>query len=133
VEIMKPSTVLDWYLGFLHYMLHLDGGVPMWRDIRLTESLRYGSDQLPCEVGRTFTVDEYRVRFTELCSQGWSWINLEAVGLLQGMLLLHVQPPPRTPEGTSWTSVNMKGPAVALKERGYALDDLVRQSEANAG
>jgi hypothetical protein len=133
METMKASTILDWYLGFLHYMLHVDGGVPMWTDIRLTESVRYGADQLPCEVGRTFTVEEYRARFTQLCSAGWSWINLEAVGLLHGVLLLHVQPPPRAPEGTPWTSVNMKGPMTALKQRNYALDGLVPESEPAAG
>lgn len=132
MDIMKPSVVLDWYLGFLHCMLHVEGGVPMWRDVRLTESVRYGQDQLPCGAGQMFTVDEYRARFTELCRRGWSWINLEAVGLLDGMLLLHVEVPPRDPEGSAWTSVNMSGPPFSLKDRKYALDGLILPTSSDS-
>jgi hypothetical protein len=56
--MLQPSTVLDWYLGFLHHMLHVDLGMPIWDDIRLTERVEYGIDGLPTEVGPLFSVDD---------------------------------------------------------------------------
>jgi hypothetical protein len=119
----KPPTVLDWYLGYLSCSLP-QTGFPRWSDVRLTETLQYGSDGVPSEVGEVFTVEEYRLRFANLCSRGWPWINLHAVGLLGGALLLSIELPAREPNGCAWTSVNMSGACNAVARRHYILDGL---------
>jgi hypothetical protein len=127
MDELRPSTVLDWYLGFLHCML-VDV-VPMWNGIRLTEEVTYGPDALPVGVGHLYEVDEYRARFTDLATRGWSWINVGAVGLLAGKLILEVHVPTDPPNGAKWTSINMSGANRATLARGFILDGLVDQTE----
>jgi len=106
-------------------MLYLSGGWPMWKDVRITEEVEYGDHHLPQRLGSLSSVPDYRARFTDLATRGWSWINLHAVGLLDGVLILHLEPPASPPAGSKWTSINMSGPSKAVAERGYNIDGLV--------
>jgi hypothetical protein len=127
MDELRPSTVLDWYLGYLHRMLA--EVMPMWNDIRLTEEVTYGPDALPVRLGHLYKVEEYRARFTDLATRGWSWINLGAVGLLRGKLILEVHVPTNPPKGAKWTSINMSGANRATQARGFILDGLVDEAE----
>jgi hypothetical protein len=66
-----------------------------------------------------------RPKCAELTTRGWPWINLHAVGLLRGALILSIELPSYAPTGAKWTSVNMGGPHDAVKGRGYILDRVV--------
>jgi hypothetical protein len=104
--------------------------MPQWNDIRLTEDVDLGADALPVRLGRLYSVDEYRARFTELATRGWSWMNLNAIGILEGKLILEVHVPRDPPRGAKWTSINMSGPNNATQAKGCILDGLVAKSEA---
>ena len=89
-QALKPPVVLDWYLGYLSCWLR-NLGVPGWSDAVLTDTLRYDETHgLPCAMDSLFTVETYRERFTVLCTSGWPWIGLHAVGLLDEHNDLHV-------------------------------------------
>lgn len=107
---LAPPTDLDWYVGQLS-RLAPSWGIPQWSSVRVTETLRHASVGEPCDVGETFSIEAYRPRFTELCTRGWPWINLSAVGLLDGALLLSIEVPNMEPGGSRWTSVNLSGPS----------------------
>ena len=128
MEEVRSSVVLDWYLGFLHHMLLRSCEMPVWNDIRVTEKVELGDDALPVRLGRLYTVDEYRPRFTELATRGWPWMNVHAVGLLHGVLVIAIELPGYSPTGAKWTAINISGPNNATKARGYILDGLVAGS-----
>ncbi len=119
-----PPTDLDWYVDYIRRCAP-SWGIPQWSSVRVTETLRYGADGEPCEVGETFGIEAYRLRFTELCTRGWPWINLHAAGLLDGVLLLSVEVPNREPDGSRWTSINMSGPFTRTRERGGRLSGVI--------
>jgi len=124
-QALKPPVVLDWYLGYLSCWLR-NLGVPGWSDAVLTETLRYDETHgLPCAMESLFTVETYRARFTALCTSGWPWIGLHAVGLLHGRLLLSLELPDSEPGQYAATSVNLSGPTRALAARSFVLDDLI--------
>jgi hypothetical protein len=125
MEIAPPSVVLDWYLGFLHHMLFISGGWPMWKDVRITEEVEYGDAGLPKRIGILCSVPDYRARFTELATRGWPWLRLQALGLLDDVLILHLERPAGPPVGSKWTSINLSGASKAVAERSYKLDGLV--------
>ena len=97
----------------------------MWKDVRVTEEVDYGDQGLPKRIGSLCSVPDYRARFTDLATRGWSSINLHAVGLLDGVLILHLERPAAPPAGSKRTSVNMSGASKAVADRSYKLDGLV--------
>lgn len=105
----------------------LKGEVSPETEVRLSEDVAYGSAGLPVRIGRLHSVAEFRARFSELVIRGWPWINVHAVGLLGGNLVIAIELPNRPPSGASRTSVNVSGPTAAVKKRGYVLDDLLQQ------
>jgi len=130
---MQPPVVLDWYLGYLHRWL-LDLGVPEWDDILLTEDVVWDAQSRRIvQLGELHTADDYRGRFTDLATRGWPWINLHALGLLNGRLILSIELPAYEPTGASPTSVNISGPSNWVKEHGYSLDGLVDSGPAESG
>jgi diguanylate cyclase (GGDEF)-like protein len=125
VNGLPRPVELDWYLGYLYCDLVTHGNCPPWREVLITERLEYGANGLPLRAERVFTVGEYRDRFRDLCARRWPWINLSAVGLWNRRLLLDVTVPDSEPGGCQWTSVNLSGPLVAVREREYDVTRLV--------
>jgi len=119
----RPSTELDWYLGYMACQLP-QWGVPAWRSVALTECLDWGPRQI-VRIGSLRDVDTYRARFTDLVTRGWPWVNLHAVGLLRGDLLLLIETPTYEPAGSPWTSVNMSGPSHMVQEHHCRLESLM--------
>ena len=114
---------LDWYVkSFASWLPEL--GVPMWKDVLITEHVDYDAG-LPRRCAELHRPEEYRARFVQLVTSGWSWINLHAVGLLGETLILAVELPSYPPPGVSPTSVNLSGPVLAMSERGYDLRGLI--------
>jgi hypothetical protein len=119
-----PPVDLDWYLNHFAGWLPAALGVPMWRDVLITEHVDYDAG-LPRRLAELHRPEEYRARFVQLVTSGWAWINLHAVGLLGETLILAVELPGYPPPGLSPTSVNLSGPVLAMRERGYDLRGLI--------
>lgn len=119
----RPSTELDWYLGYMACQLP-KWGVAASGSVVLTECLDWGPGQI-VRIGSLHDVNTYRARFRDLVTRGWPWVNLHAEGLLQGHLLLVIETPTNEPGGAPWTSVNISGPIRRVAEHHYRLESLM--------
>lgn len=105
------STLTEQLDRFQEWLRHLPG-CPRFRAIRIVESgqIQYGRvDTIPS--GALATIEAYESRFETLFAAGYSWINLSAAGVADGILLVIVELP-RAPAGVprGRTSVNFSGP-----------------------
>jgi hypothetical protein len=96
--------------------------------MRIVEStdVRYGrTDDIPRSALKT--VESYASKFERLLAAGYSWINLSALGVLDGHLLVCVELP-REPVGipAGRTSVNLSGPPLDAQTRACIWDASVR-------
>ena len=119
--MLKPSTSLDWYLGYLHSMLLGDSGMPMWEDIYITENISYNGGTKVDDFGELIHFKNYYERFKEITTKGWPWINLSAIGLYDSNLIISIEVPNRKPEGAIATSVNISGPSNVVAGNDYLL------------
>lgn len=103
------------HLERLATWLRRDGRAPPWRVVRLVESgaIKWSAiSTIPR--GALHSVADYETRFGALLAMGYSWINLSALGVIDGELLVCVELP-RDPTGAfGHTSVNLSGPAFDL-------------------
>ena len=96
--------------------------------MRIVESsdVTYGrTDDIPRSALKT--VESYATRFERLLAAGYSWINLSALGVLDGHLLVCVELP-REPVGipAGRTSINLSGPPLDAQTRACIWDASVR-------
>ena len=125
MEQSPSSPTLDEHLLQLRKWLVLSGSMPEWSDVLVTETTRINiTEPLSIVVGVLYGLEVYRPRFVELVNRGWRWINLNALGLFSGNLILSVETPSSEPTAST-TSVNYSGPIKAVAERGFALDDII--------
>ena len=93
-------------------------GAPSWSDVAIVElsttaQLRQAPDgeQLHVSKAELRSVSSYEARFEQLLEQGHAWINLSALGLVEDVLVILVETPPR-PASAPHTSVNLSGPPI---------------------
>lgn len=121
---MGPPFSLDWYLGYLHCMVAAPD-VPEWQGVLITERVEHGEAGRVLAVGPLQRADDFAPRFADLVRSGWPWVNLHALGILDGQLVVSVEVPAAAPTGAHPTSVNMSGFSNHVRQRGYRLDAVV--------
>ena len=107
--MLKPSTSLDWYLGYIHCWVRSDNDMPMWNDIKITENSIENTDGTIVSLGELIAFQDYHKRFNYLVTLGRSWVNLNVLGLYNQDLILFMEIPNREPDGVEYTSVNFSG------------------------
>ena len=119
-------SLLTEHLARLEDWLRRSGEAPTWTGVRFVESSHYGpTDTIPTSALRT--VEAFEPRFEALFQAGYSWINLSALSVLDGALLVSVELPRDTssvPHGL--TSVNLSGPPLDSKTGARVWDASVR-------
>lgn len=121
-------SVLTENLARLEDWLRRSDDAPTWTAVRFVESksIQYGpTDTIPASA--LLTVEAFEPRFEALFGAGYGWINLSALGVLDGELLVSVELPRDTasvPYGR--TSVNLSGPPLDSKTGARVWDASVR-------
>jgi hypothetical protein len=115
---------LDWYVGYVMRDLR-DLGIPEFDAIAVTENATFAPGGESLSLGEVWPLEEYRPRFTDLVTRGWSWVNLHPLGVLAHTLILEVELPGYEPGDAEHTSVNLAGFSGWVSERCYRLDELV--------
>lgn len=118
---MDMHQDLNTYIDCLKKWLVSEWGVPLWKEVLLTEGATFDADPLRIEVGECFSLDAYQIRFHELLGRGYSWINLSALGFYEQAILIHVEYPNSESGNVSYTSVNFSGPNRAVTANGYQI------------
>ncbi|MEP7119746.1 MAG: hypothetical protein ABJE95_02505 [Byssovorax sp.] len=86
-------------------------GAPRWDSVTITGPLEdFPARQTHLASTDLVAADAFAERFDQLLSLGFPWINLSAVGLLRGALLVTVETPASTRADIEFTSVNASGP-----------------------
>jgi hypothetical protein len=82
-----------------------------WHELRFIESSEVDySKPIPCvSAAELMTMEDFQHRFESALHSGYPWVNLTALGVLEGMLVVALERP-RTGTGALQTSVNMSGP-----------------------
>jgi len=88
-----------------------------WNNVLIgDESSLYNEGKLQIKKEKLNTLSAFKPIFKSLMAKGFSWVNLSAVGVLNGELIVCVEKPNdsgRVPQGK--TSVNFSGSAIELK------------------
>lgn len=66
-------------------------GSPPWKHVLIFEDPKETTSRMPRTMLKT--VSEYEQRFEELLDSGYSWINLNGAGILEGSLVVVVEFP----------------------------------------
>jgi len=106
-----PPTDLSWYVDRLGpFLMRELPDTPNWQSVLIAEGIDIRRDRV-LRVARALLLlpDAYTVRFHEIVTTGYSWINFHAAGLIEGSLLVVVSLPTEI-VGAAWTSVNLSGP-----------------------
>ena len=85
-----------------------------WSEAVFVEDTSIVDKEAKCYIPRSalMTPEEYAPRFEELLGRGYSWLNMNATGILGQMLIITVTLPSYTTENKGETSVNYSGPPV---------------------
>lgn len=127
-SLRDEMSVLTENLSRLEEWLRRSDDAPTWTGARFVESrnIQYGrTDTILMSTLRT--VEAFEPRFEALLQAGYAWINLSALGVLGGELLVSVEVPRDTssvPYGR--TSVNLSGPPLDSKTGARVWDASLR-------
>jgi hypothetical protein len=82
-----------------------------WRQVQFIESSSVDySEPVPCvSAAELMTVEAFQRPFESALHSGYAWVNLTALGVLDGSLVVALERP-RATTGALQTSVNMSGP-----------------------
>ena len=82
-----------------------------WREVRFIESSDVDySEPVPCvSAAELMTMEAFERSFESAFHGGYAWVNLTALGVLDGLLVVALERP-RATTGTPQTSVNVSGP-----------------------
>ena len=121
---------LEYHLFELEQWLRQIPDAPAWSCVQLVELSNVDPHLPPDLKHRLREPAEYAVRFAELASAGYAWINLSGLGMLDDTLVVTVEKPSRTSNcPRSRTSVNYSGPTNMVRERaGWQLSDYVKET-----
>lgn len=115
---------LEEYFDNLSKWLSSHGG-PDWNDVFFSEDLRINPfKKISLKQGEFSTLSEFSVRFSELLEEGHNWLNLSALGVLNGTLIVGVEKPTKN-AGSPTTSVNLSGPPNCVKDNDYNLENFL--------
>jgi hypothetical protein len=100
-------------------------GVPAWNNVLFSEDLRIDPFNKKSLNQSEFTsLTEFSDRFNELLKEGHNWLNLGALGILNGALIVSVEKP-KFNAGSATTSVNQSGPPNCVKDNDYNLENFL--------
>ena len=99
---------IEFYTDKLSALIKADRACPDWSEIKITENIRYEEYFAVVDWRQLNSVKDYQARFTELCMSGYSWINLTAIGIQKGMLVVAVELPSNV-VGCPQPSINISG------------------------
>jgi hypothetical protein len=100
-------------------------GVPVWDEVLFTEDLSVSPFlKQVVEADLIFSLEGFSDRFEALLNEGHNWLNLSALGILDGNLIVSVEKP-KANAGSPTTSVNQTGPPDCVRDEGYRLDRFV--------
>ena len=112
---------IEFYIEKLVSRIKEDQSCPEWLVIKITEKLKY-EDGIPAvRLGQLSNVYDYQARFTELIANGYSWINLTALGVHEGVLVVGVELPSNR-VGCPKPSVNISGFTNLAKNNAYKVN-----------
>ena len=105
-----------------------------WTKILVIEQdsmrLAAGKNTIPCSA--FIDAEHYSERFNQLLERGYSWLNMNAAGILGDALIVVVELPRDTSNVSGKTSVNFSGPtAVAGKSQWDLSGSLIVESNAS--
>lgn len=100
-------------------------GVPAWNHLLFAEDLKVVpfSKQI-IEANKLHSLEEFSDRFEELLEEGHNWLNLTALGVLDGTLIVAIEKP-KANAGSPTTSVNQSGPPNCVRDNGYDLERFI--------
>ena len=110
------SRDLNAHLRRLSDWLRQDGDTPAWNSIVITEHLNLNNRttvRLPASA--IWTPSEYEERFARHARAGYSWINIETLGILNSALVTTIVVP-RDAIGIPQTQVMLSGPMRFVSE-----------------
>ena len=117
---------LAWYLAELQRFVRALDGAPSWHVARVVDGLSvHPADVRRIARASLVGLEAYESRFRELVTSGCPWINLSAIGLLDGALIISVE---RSPDrhATRTASVNLSGAATFVRAiPGWDLSDIL--------
>ena len=112
----KYMNGLEENIQLLGKWLKTQSNAAEWNSVLIgDESNLYDEGKLHINKEKLNTLNEYKPTFESLMNKGFSWLNLSAVGVLNGVLIVCVEKPRKSgtvPLGK--TSVNFSGSAVEL-------------------
>jgi hypothetical protein len=107
----------------------IEDGVPHWDSILIAEGLYLDREKKQRVLQhKTYSLNDFSERFEKLMSDGYSWINLCGLGLLENTLVVGIELP-STAVGSHFTSVNLAGPMLFVSENNYQLDKYLEIGE----
>jgi hypothetical protein len=100
---------------------------PRWECVMIGASLDLSAtEQTTLSREDLVPADAFTERFAQLFSLGFPWINLSAVGVLRGALLVTVEVPAYTRHDVWAPSINVSGPSSFVRRRvGWRIDELI--------
>ena len=124
-EVCSPDLRL--HLGRLSAWLRSDLNATEWESILIAERLFLEPDRrLLLSADAIWTPAQYAERFAQHARAGYSWINLETIGLLNSALVTSIDLP-RASTGLSRTQVLLSGPMRFVSDGpGWSLERYLR-------
>ena len=109
-------NALEEKIQLLGDWLKTQKNVADWENVLIgDESSLYGDGNLNIEKAKLKTIEEYSSTFEALLTKGFSWLNLSAVGVLDGDLIVCVETPNNSGSvPKEKTSINFSGSAIEL-------------------
>jgi len=125
-ETPKPPIELDWYLDKLLESTKSHEDAPVWKDVIVVESFIVGDVAQKISRHNLHTAESFAERFKEIVTRGHSWVNLSAVGVFEGNLLVSLEAVSSSISEGCPTSVNLSGPMNKVRWReGWSLDEFI--------
>ncbi len=125
-ETATPPIELDWYLSRLEESTKSLKDAPNWKSVTIVEGFIAGDVVEKWPRHNLYTPESFSERFKEIITRGHSWVNLSAVGVLEGNLLISLEAVSSSIHEGCHTSVNMSGPMNKVRCcEGWNLDGFI--------
>jgi hypothetical protein len=103
---------LDEHLSRLKSLVDGISNMPPWTQVQIAvaSDVSYSGPVPSVRADKLHTLESYRVPFQALLQAGHPWLNLTALGVAAGTLIVAVELPQTIPSFEGRTSVNLSGP-----------------------